>query len=324
MELGGQYQEGVIQFQADHRTAALDPKVHGALARPLIAWRDWLVRASLVGHDSKRYGGVSFGNLSGRVPPFPGPPGSRPFLITGTQTGGRPSLTLSDLCVVTRYDPGSNWVESFGLVRPSSESMTHGVLYDADPAIRFVFHGHSPAIWEQARALDLPTSHPAAGYRKLRSEDVLARMAALFVHRGTPEYMFTRRKEDRAVTKNAQYITLNEDNFKSEVLEGAEPVLVDFWASWCGPCHVIAPVIEELAVEFEGRAKVGKVDVDQNANLARQYGIRSIPTLLFFKDGRVVDQAVGMVTKKVLASQLRLATCQLAQGTKAVLEELNT
>lgn len=160
----GLYKEGLIRFQADHRTAALDPQLHGVVARRLIAWRDRLVRAGVVGRDPNRYGGVGFGNLSGRLPPFLGPPGARSFLVTGTQTGGRPFLTLADLCVVTRYDPECNWVESFGLVGPSSESMTHGVLYDADPTICFVFHGHSPAIWEQARALGLPATEPAAGY----------------------------------------------------------------------------------------------------------------------------------------------------------------
>ncbi len=129
--------------------------------------------------------------------------------------------------------------------------------------------------------------------------------------------MFTLRKKDRTVTKNAQYITLNENNFKSEVLEGAEPVLVDFWASWCGPCHMLAPVIEELAVEFEGRAKVGKVDVDQNRLLAEEYGIRSIPTLVFFKDGRVVDQVAGAVTKRVLADKLH-ALLQPASGEERI------
>jgi len=119
------------------------------------------------------------------------------------------------------------------------------------------------------------------------------------------------------MTKNAQYNTLNEDNFKSEVLEGTEPVLVDFWASWCGPCRMIAPVIEELAAEFEGLAKVGKVDVDQNANLARQYGIRSIPTLLFFKDGQVVDQVAGAVTKKALTEKLH-ALLQPASGEEKI------
>ncbi len=160
----GFYQDGVIQFQADHRPAALDPLVHGAVADLLIAWRDHLFLAGLVGRDPNRYAGVGFGNLSGRLPPFQGPPGARPFLVTGTQTGGLPSLTLADLCVVTRYDPKCNWVKSFGLVRPSSESMTHGVLYDAHPAIRYVFHGHSPAIWEQALALDLAITDPAVGY----------------------------------------------------------------------------------------------------------------------------------------------------------------
>lgn len=117
-----------------------------------------------MGRDSNRYGGVGFGNLSGRLPPLQGPPGARAFLVTGTQTGGLPSLSLADLCVVTRYDPECNWVKSFGLVWPSSESMTHGVLYDAHPAIRYVFHGHSPSIWEQARALDLAITDPAVDY----------------------------------------------------------------------------------------------------------------------------------------------------------------
>jgi hypothetical protein len=160
----GLEEEGVIQFKVDHRVVALDPQVYDAIARPLIAWRQRLVQAGLVGCDPNRYGGIGFGNLSGRVQRFAGAPGARAFLITGTQTAGRPFVTLADLCVVTRYDPERNWVESFGMIRPSSESMTHGVLYDADPSIRFVFHGHSAAIWAQAQALGLPVTDPAAGY----------------------------------------------------------------------------------------------------------------------------------------------------------------
>lgn len=108
---------------------------------------------------------------------------------------------------------------------------------------------------------------------------------------------------------DAKYLTLTDQNFSDEVLNSDQPVLVDFWAAWCGPCRVIAPVIEELAGDFEGRAKVAKVDVDQNPQTAMNYNVRSIPTLLFFKDGRVVDQLIGTAPKKVLAERLEsLAT----------------
>lgn len=82
-------------------------------------------------------------------------------------------------------------------------------------------------------------------------------------------------------------------NFDAEVLKSEQPTLVDFWAVWCGPCRAIAPVVENLAKEYEGKVKVGKLDVDHNQRVAEQYGIRSIPALLLFKGGKVVDQLVG-------------------------------
>ncbi len=103
---------------------------------------------------------------------------------------------------------------------------------------------------------------------------------------------------------NGMYITLTEQNFQTEVVQTPQPVLVDFWADWCRPCHALAPAIEELAADFLGKAKVGKLDVDVNPGLAAQYAIRSIPTLLFFKDGRVVDRMVGVVHKQGLAGKL--------------------
>jgi thioredoxin 1 len=101
------------------------------------------------------------------------------------------------------------------------------------------------------------------------------------------------------------YVTFTEANFTSDVLNSSQPVLVDFWAPWCGPCRVLAPTIDELAVEFDGQATVGKVNVDDHPHLAAQYGIRSIPTVLLFKEGQVVDQTVGVVPRQVLAEKLR-------------------
>ncbi len=100
-------------------------------------------------------------------------------------------------------------------------------------------------------------------------------------------------------------LTITEASFDSEVLQSSEPVLVDFWAAWCGPCQMIAPAIQELATEFEGSAKVGKVDVDTQQALATRFGVQSIPTLMFFQDGKVMDQVIGAVPKKVLADKLK-------------------
>ena len=106
------------------------------------------------------------------------------------------------------------------------------------------------------------------------------------------------------MAEHANITTLTDENFDAEVLDADEPVLVDFWATWCGPCRQIAPIIEDLADEFEGRAKIGKVDVDENPQVAQQFGIRSIPTLLFFKDGEVQEQLVGASGKKPLKQKL--------------------
>jgi thioredoxin len=97
---------------------------------------------------------------------------------------------------------------------------------------------------------------------------------------------------------------LTEETFEQEVLKSTTPVLVDFWATWCGPCKMIAPIVEELATEYEGKLKIGKVDVDNHQKIAMQYGIRSIPTLLIFKSGKVVEQIVGAAPKKTVVEKL--------------------
>lgn len=99
-------------------------------------------------------------------------------------------------------------------------------------------------------------------------------------------------------------LTLTDENFAKEVLESSLPVLVDFWAVWCGPCRMVAPVVEALATEYQGRAKVAKLDVDSAQKTASDYGIRSIPTLLIFKGGKVADQVIGAVPKKQIVEKL--------------------
>lgn len=101
----------------------------------------------------------------------------------------------------------------------------------------------------------------------------------------------------------AKAIEITDSNFE-EIINSDKPVLVDFWAEWCGPCRMIGPVVEELAGEYEGKAVIGKVNVDENPNVSAKFGIRSIPTLLVFKNGEIVDKQVGAVPKGVLSQKL--------------------
>ncbi len=102
-------------------------------------------------------------------------------------------------------------------------------------------------------------------------------------------------------------LTLTDDNFEQEVIKSDKAVLIDFWAVWCGPCKIIAPIVEELASEYEGKLKVGKLDVDENQQTSIKYGVRSIPTLLIFKDGKVKDQIIGAVPKAQIVQRLNSA-----------------
>ena len=100
-------------------------------------------------------------------------------------------------------------------------------------------------------------------------------------------------------------LEITDANFEQTVMKSDKPVLLDFWAEWCGPCRMVGPVVEELSKEYDGKAVVGKVNVDVNPKISEQFGIRNIPTLLFFKDGKIVDKQVGAVPKSILEGKLK-------------------
>ena len=99
-------------------------------------------------------------------------------------------------------------------------------------------------------------------------------------------------------------VTITDENFEVEVMQSDKPVLIDFWATWCGPCRMIAPIVEELASEYGEKAKIGKVDVDVNQQIAIKFGVRSIPTILIFKGGKVKETIIGAVPKSQIVSKL--------------------
>jgi len=162
----------VVQFRATHHECALTPQELDGIEKPLLAWRQHLVAAKVLGQDPMRYQGAGFGNLSARLsnqrlkgdhaPSAQGAGGA--FIITATQTGHLPSLDASMLCVVDSFDLKDNSVKSHGPRPPSSESMTHGVIYALKRSIRFVFHGHAPTLWSAAAKLGLASSAESAGY----------------------------------------------------------------------------------------------------------------------------------------------------------------
>jgi ribulose-5-phosphate 4-epimerase/fuculose-1-phosphate aldolase len=155
--------EGVTKFSTTHARAPLS-SLERDVARSLCGWRAVLFRLGLVGRDPQRYGGAAYGNVSARVGPFPGERGARAFVVSGTQTGDLPEVDVDHFCTVTRYELRRNHVVSHGPIAPSSESMTHGAVYDVSPTVRAVLHVHAPMIFRAAAALSLPCTAAGIDY----------------------------------------------------------------------------------------------------------------------------------------------------------------
>ncbi|MFQ5526679.1 MAG: class II aldolase/adducin family protein [Thermoanaerobaculia bacterium] len=157
-------EEGVIKFELEHERRPLARERYGEPVCSLIAWREILALTGLVGQDRARYEGAGYGNVSIRI----GRPGMglgrRSFLVTGTQTSGKHCIGLDDFCAVERYDFDRNRIVSHGLTPPSSESMTHGAVYDLGPHIRCVLHAHTPVLWNRRHELRLPETSASVPY----------------------------------------------------------------------------------------------------------------------------------------------------------------
>ncbi|MBK6847520.1 MAG: class II aldolase/adducin family protein [Proteobacteria bacterium] len=176
--------EGVTRFRALHQEGPLDEAGAAQAAPALLAWRRLLHQLALIGQQPQRYGGLGFGNVSVRLGPPRAAPGSRPFLITGTQTGAPERLPVDQLCVVTRYELQHNAVHSRGPVRPSSEALTHGAIYDLSARIGAVLHVHSPVLWQQARALGLPQTPADVAYGTVEMARAVQRLDDATEHAG--------------------------------------------------------------------------------------------------------------------------------------------
>ena len=165
--------EGVIKFEMDYRVA---PALPAEQLAELNAWRKMMYLTELIGQTPTRYGGYGFGNISCRID-YPCDSGQPPFAITGTQTGGAADLSPLDYVVVTACYPELNRLLAEGPVKPSSESLTHGVIYAQDERIRWVMHAHSPHLWRNTAALDLPMTAADVAYG---TPEMAAEVARLF------------------------------------------------------------------------------------------------------------------------------------------------
>lgn len=168
--------EGVIKFRAAHTTGPLPPAAADVVDGKLRGWREILFQLDLLGIDAGRYGGAAYGNVSARLGPFPGDRGARPFVVSGTQTSGRDVVSRDDFAVVSSWDVRNNSVVSRGPTLPSSESMTHGAVYDVSPTIRAVLHVHAPRIFRAAEELKLPCTAPDVDYGTVAMAQEVARL----------------------------------------------------------------------------------------------------------------------------------------------------